>query len=151
MRVHYSQIQTARIRMWLCKLMDMGFIENAVCQLRNTNGKHDKYYRVRLLSNTFGRIEYGRTGAAPKTLDKPWSYCNTKIDEKRKKGYEESMVYEAVMEITLLSRIVKMADAAGMPKPLRDMVGLVRVDTLNQELRFLDKNEGLLMRLSIPL
>ena len=150
MRVHYTQIQVGRVRLWLLKLMDMGFINGPICQLRNTNGKHDKYYRVRVLSNTLGRIEYGRSGANPKTLDKDWSYCITKISEKIKKGYHEKMGYEAVIRITYTSEIVKMANAAGLPRPLRDMVEMVSVDTLNQELRFLDKNQGLLLRLSIP-
>ena len=150
MRVHYSQIQIGRVRRWLLKLMDMGFIDGAVCQLRNTNGKHDKYYRVRLISNTCGRIEYGRSGASPKTLDKNWSYCIDKLDEKIKKGYDEKMGYEAVISITYTSEVVKMANAAGLPRPLRDMVGMVEMDTIKEELRFKDGNDGLLMRLSIP-
>lgn len=151
MRVHYAFIQNKTPRLWLCKLNELGIIEPAFGVVTNTIGKHDKYYRVRILSKQSGRIEYGRTGAKAKTLAKPWDYIECKFDEKIRKGYEESMRYREVHTVAAYSQVIKMATAAGLPQVIRDMVQTIDIDFGDQQLSFRDGNDGLITRMHLPL
>ena len=160
MEVHYSHIQTPPQRMFLLQLIEKGFIKDAVCVLRNTDGSHDKYYRVRILDHFYGRVEYGRTGAKAKTLDKNWVYCIRKINEKISKGYEGNNLFnKTVLQlgstcgsgITCGDTLESMKKAAKLPKAIEDMVAAITVDFTDKELRFRDEDDKLLVRLYFPL
>lgn len=162
MEVHYSHIQSPTKRMFLLKLMERGFIKDAVCVLSNTDASknHDKYYRVRILNHFYGRVEYGRSGAKPRTDDKNWVHCIRKINEKINKGYEANNLFnKTVLQlgstcgsgITCSDTLESMKKAAKLPKAIVDMVTAITVDFTSAELRFHDDDDNLLVRIHFPL
>ncbi len=160
MEVHYSHIQDPEHRRFLLQLMEKGFINDAVCVLCNTEGSHDKYYRVRILNHFYGRVEYGRTGAKAKVLKKTWGYCKKKLSEKIDKGYEANNLFNKKIfqlgstcgsGITCSDTLKSMKQAANLPKPIADLATAITVDFTTKEIRFQDEDDKLLVRIHFPL